>query len=157
MKKNLKFLTSAIALLALTACGESGNDSNLTFYKTAYSNGSYFETVKESKESNTDVYITLVDIFNRTGASVTIEAKDFSLKANNKDYTCLYFVKATKYESIKVNGENQSIYYVSESSQTRSIENSESSLDQVRCAFEIDAGTNPSIFYKGTALSSLTK
>ena len=154
MKNNFKFLTSAIALLALTSCGVTENTAP-SFYKSAYSDGTYFQSAKESKDSDKDVYIALVNVLNKSEETIAIEAKDITLKVSDKEYTCLFFVESSKFESMTVNGVTQSIYYIIETSQTSNVESSEGAMDQLRCAFEVDGGNNPNIFYKGTAVNSL--
>ncbi len=151
MKKNLVILPILLVSIALVSCDTEGNN-NLYFYKSKYDNGQYFECLKETESSDNDVFVTIVAIRNETNASVAVETKDFTIKVNNESYPCKFFVKSW---GMKSSSSSEMISYVKESSTYETIESSETTIQNLQCAFDVDGQDNFNIYYKGAELKLL--
>ena len=151
MKKNFVLLPILLTSITLVSC-ETEESKDLYFYKSTYDNGQYFECLKESETSDKDVFVTVVAIRNHTNASVIVETKDFTIKIDNKSYPCKFFVKSW---GMKSSSSSEMISYVNESSTSEAIESSETTIQNLQCAFDIDGKDNFNIYYKGTELKLL--
>lgn len=157
MKRLIKYfnIMALVILFAitLTSCGQKDTPK---FYKTSYDNGEYYNIIKESKDSDKDVYIVLVSVANDCVDDLNVNAADFTITVDNQKYTCKYFVLTYRYYSMSVNGVLTSISYIEETSSTETIEKSEDYIEKIKCAFEVNPTNSFDIYYKDTLLKPIT-
>lgn len=154
MKRNKLF---GILLLSgcLLSC-EANETLNLNLYKSSYDNGKYFESYKENKDSDIDVYVTVVIVQNETNEAKTFNASDFKIDVNNQSYTCKFFVlEMASGCSTSINGEASMFSYISKSSTSVEIESSKTSLQNLLCVFDVDGNDSFTISYQNNILKSL--
>lgn len=150
MKNTKKILCASFVTMMLFGCTGGEDTSSFHLYSSAYDNGKICENYHESETSEKEVFVYIVVARNETGEEKTLNASDFTLHTNDKDYPCLYFAKSTSFSNL--NGVSTS--YISESASTITVSSSETEMFNILPCFAVESKTL-SISYQGAALKGL--
>ncbi len=154
MKNSKKLASFLLTGVLLTSCGNQVND-DLRLYKHKYDNGKYFETMKENKDSEKDIFVALVIAGNDSDKSIEVKASDFKLTFDKTDYTALFIVNKYQFSSITIDGKEESITYVLDNSNSQEIKANSGELMNIQLAFEAKTDGDFTISYKGTTLKQI--
>lgn len=149
----LKLGSFFLASLVLCACDGISSSDDFHIYKHMYDNGKYFEKMKESADSEKDIYVTTAIVDNsHEGEPIEVLASDFKLVVDKKEYPALFFVEQWKFEGNNISGTKT---YAAETSEKKTFSFDEDHLKNLSIAFETFSKTEFSLIYKGNTLKAL--
>jgi|GEM_PF-5321597 len=157
MKNSFKFLSLCLSLCSLASCSDASK--GYTLYKAKWENGKYFESFNESETSKNKVYVTIVDLSNSDLLDLTFQAKDFSIKGEDKvAHDALYFVSSYGFSQSSLNpgGRSVTISYIKEKKDTVTASKKENARDSFLLAFDVDLGDSFTLTYNDTVLKELS-
>ena len=138
-----------LSVFALASCGEG--QTQMQIYRQAFDDGKNVEVIKESLDSEKDIYYTLAFVFADEEKDFVIDAKDIKANVNGSDYQCLYFIESYNFSSIKVNGNIETFAYIVSKESVTTAEHGNVATNLL-CAFDNDLTENFSLYYQGNII-----
>lgn len=149
-----KFLNKICVLTAMFSLASCSNKPSLNLVRRTFENGNKKESIRESLESEKTIYYTDVLAMPDSKIDFIVKSNEFEAKVNGEKIPCVFFINSYSFSSIKVNGQYQSVKYITETKEEKTVEHG-SYATSLFCAFETDLGDDFSIFYNGKELSFL--